>query len=293
MGDLKDTGHSMVYPQFYHIGLPKTGTTTIQHVLRSDDRLHVTGTRFFSRFAYWEKPFSHAKPGQINIASEENLVLQMEDFGKLHLLLSRIRRCAPNANIIVTIREQRSLLESRYKYNFPWHGGYHRNFEEWLRSAQGMDYLSVCMYSSLYDSIRAFFPANQIHFLMFEELKVNYAGFFKKFYGILNLAPPPELIASAVSKNESLTENELYILKKLNRFKMFRKDSTLARYELALFLKIASAFRNRERKRDDFRWIKNHAAAAIEKDFASENKGLAERDIFSIDKLVQFNYIVQ
>lgn len=280
------------YPQYYHIGLPKTGTTTIQHILRSDDRINLIGNRYFNKFDYWKRPYTFLKEGKLNIVSEENQILQMDNFGKLSLLLSRIQRCAPAAHIIITIREQRDLLESRYKYNFPWYGGYSKDFQFWLESGQGMDYLSICMFSSIYDSILAFFPKEQIHFLLFEDLKFDYNSFLADFYGILNLQAPPGALTRRIVKNESISESELLILKRLNRFKLFKADNKLARYELQFFKRVAGWLANPVKKYDAFRWNGIVGREKIEQDFARENSSMVKSGILSGDKLKKYNYLL-
>jgi hypothetical protein len=278
------------YPLFYHIGMPKTGTTTVQQVFRSDSRINVIGNRYFNLFEYWKAPFSAYKEGKINIVSEENLVLQMNGFGKLNLLLSRIKRCAPQAHIIVTIREQRALMESRYKYQFPWYGGYSKDFSEWIESSQGMDYLSICMYASIYKSMLAFFPKEQIHFLLFENLKNDYDLFFKDFYSIIGLDFKD---LPRIYENKSLSESELSVLKRLNRFKMLRSGTVLSKYELSAFIKIAKIFKRKDTRQSEFRWDNLKFRERIEHDFTSENTELIDLGLFTREDLKRYNYLLE
>jgi Sulfotransferase domain len=279
-------------PIFFHIGLPKTGTTTIQHVARKDPRIHVVGTRYFNRFEYWDNPVGFIDPEKVNLITEENQILQMPDFGKLSLFLGRIKKFAPHAHIILTIREQRDLLESRYKYQFDWHGGYTKSFDAWLRSGQGMDYLSICMYNDLYDSIRAFFPSEQIHFLLFEDLKTNFESFFKSLYDILGISVREELLPNPITKNKSLSESELSLIKRINSFKMFRGDNQMAKIEFAAYLKLAWLMVGKKiKKSDEFRWNNVTGHEAIEADMLFQNSSLVQKGILDQASLEKYNYL--
>ncbi|MTI37960.1 sulfotransferase domain-containing protein [Fulvivirga lutimaris] len=276
---------------FFHLGLPKTGTTTLQYLLRKDDRINYSGKRTLAQFKHWETPFEFKDFSKVNILSEENLLLQMEDLCKPYLLFKRIKNLNPEAEIIITIREQRDLLESRYKYNFHWHGGYNRSFDEWLRSSQGMEYLSNCMYATLYKMISAFFDHHKIHFLLFEELKQNPESYYNRFYNILGLTKPDEKF-DTVKKNVALTERELLVLKKMNNVKLFRSNSKWAKYELKLFLKIASFWKADQKKYEAFRW-NDSLYSSINEDFREENKDLIAMGLFNENDLAKYGYLLK
>jgi Sulfotransferase domain len=278
---------------FFHIGLPKTGTTTIQHVLKMDKQINLISTRHFNKFDYWEKPVDFIDPTKVNFISEENQILQMDGFGKFELFLSRVKKFSPDAHIILTIREQRDMMESRYKYQFDWHGGYTKSFNEWIRSGQGMDYLSICMYNTLLDSISTFFPKEQIHFLLFEDLKMDFAKFFQTIYSLIDLPTPKGLLDFPVSKNQSLSEPELSVIRNLNHFKIFKRDSLLAKYEFAVYKKIAAQFAGKEKKKlPTFRWDHVDGRIEIEKDFAWQNSQIAKRGMVNEESLLKYRYLL-
>lgn len=279
-------------PLFFHIGLPKTGTTTIQHIVKSDARINTISTRHFNRFEYWEKRFDFIQSEKVNLITEENQILQTADFGKFILFLSRVKQFSPDAHIILTIREQRDLLESRYKYQFNWHGGYTKSFEDWLRSGQGMDYLSICMYGSVYEAMLSFFPADQIHILLFEDLKTNFIGFFNSLYDILGLPFPEDLIREPVAKNTALSEPELLFIRRLNRFKLCRGDQSIAKYEFALYKKIASMVKDNQKKCLEFRWDQVQHHKDIEHDFSLQNGILVNKKVITAELLRKYNYLL-
>jgi len=280
------------YPKFYHIGLPKTGTTTLQTILRRDPRVHCIGSRYFNTHQWWTEDYEgETDEGNIiDIVSEENIVLQSGNFGKLINTLYRIQKIRPDAHIILTVREQRNLLCSRYKFNIPQVVGFSESFEDWLKSGQGMDYLSLCLYENLFRTINLYFPEEQIHFLLFEDLEICSEIFFNTFYSILGLDVPD--CRSRVKENVSLTDSELYIIKQFNRLKLFRGSSFLSRMEAKMFRCMAKPFKNKKRKMDCFKWGTSLLFKNIEKDFAETNRKLVARGIFSRNKLAGSGYLL-
>lgn len=278
------------YPKLFHIGIPKTGTSTIQHNLRNDNRINLIQKKYFNTYEWWTKCYDYYNDNLINIVSDENLILQV-NYGKLILTLSRIQYIVPDAQIILSIREQRELLKSRYKSTISYHTGVYKSFEEWLKSSQGMDYLSVCMYDTVYRTISTFFPANQIHLLLFEDLKYNYCQFFKKLYSIIGIEMPKHCEQNVI-KNKSLTEFELLIIKRMNRFKIFRNDNKLAINEAKLVRKYAALFKDPQKTVNCFQWSENKLFNNIEKDIRRENQQLIRKNMLDRDKLVSYDYLI-
>lgn len=279
-------------PSIFHLGLPKTGTTTIQYILGKDPRINLIRNRYFNTIDWWTMDWRFSKPGMINVVSEENQVLQSEGFVKFVIALSRIRRASPQALILLTIREQRSLLESRYKFNIPYYLGYYGSFQEWLASSQGLDHISTSMYYTMYKTINSFFPRDQIFFLLFEELANDYGNFFKNLYQILCIPLPSDLEVDII-KNQSLPVSELFVIKRLNKYKVFRKDTNVARAEERIIRNIAKLAGNRNKRITDFNWGDTAFFKSIEKDFAYENTKLCEENILEQGKIKKYNYLLQ
>jgi len=178
------------------------------------------------------------------------------------------------------------MLESRYKFCIPYYEGCHYEFRDWLVSGQGMDYLSISMYASMYKAINAFFPKENIHFLFFEDLKHDPRKFYDGLYKILEISQPDSLDLWRHS-NPSLSEPELRAIKKLNRFKIFRGDSRLARLEMKLFMKLASRLRDPMKQEDEFRWGTSNFHENIERDFRIENAEMCKSGVFPEARAVQ------
>lgn len=277
-------------PDLYHIGIPKSGTTTIQSLLRKDERLHRIGSHLIGSYKYWEQDFmKECHPDRINIVSNENLVLQSGELGKLSTTLFNIRTLNPNAKILVTIREQRSALVSRYKYNFPYWDGFTLEFEEWLKAPQGLDYIGISLYSALYRTICAFFPKENVHFMLFEDLKEDQDAFIDTFYKLVGVSPIK--LTETIHSNRSLSDPELMFLKRINHFKLFRSGNEISKKELEAFKTMARWFRNYDKKYECFKWNDTPFLRALEKNFSASNKELAELGIVSKGKLQKFGYL--
>ena len=278
-------------PTLIHIGLPKTATSTIQHLLRNDDRINLIKNLYFNTPDYWCDDFAFCKKNKINVLSEENLIVQSANRGKLYMTLSRMAKIAPDAIILVTIREQRSMMLSRYKYNIPYWDGFTHSIENWLKTGQGMDYLSMCMYGSLFKTINSFFPVNQIQFMHFEALKDDYNGFFEELYNLIGITVPDN-INDKTKRNITRSDQELLLIKKFNKFKIFRKGGYLSQEEARYIKRIAMKFSNKNNNHKIFNWGESDYFKKIEKDFLLENKIAIELGVLKLEDLKKFGYLL-
>ena len=107
-------------PDYYNIGLPKTVTTSLQSILKNDNRFDLFCKKRIFQTTNWydsdvEKIF-RVKDNKVGFFSDESFLRQQGRNFKHTVSLERLRFKNPNAKIIVTIREQKSFLESRYKH---------------------------------------------------------------------------------------------------------------------------------------------------------------------------------
>lgn len=124
--------------------------------------------------------------------------------------LERLRFKNPNAKIIVTIREQKRFLESRYKHGIV-RGNISSNFEDWLISEEGLDFLSLCDYNNLYSIIRTFFKSENIRFFLYEDLNNDYNKYYREIFQFIGLSIPDNL-----SNEKKMSEHIQVILSKIN-----------------------------------------------------------------------------
>ncbi len=282
------------YPSVFHIGLPKTGTTTIQHILGQDQRVNLMMVRNYNTVDWFNKEFDLCKPDKVNVLSEENILLHMNIDGhgyvKSSIMLERMAQTQPNAQIILTIREPKKLLCSRYKYHIPYWEGYSKDFEDWLGTQQGADYCSICCYRNMYKQILTYFPKEQIHFILFEDLIHDKEAYIKKYYEIIGLNLLPEIDLNT-HQNENLTEPEIKAIKKLNRFKVFKKGGKLSQMEANLYRKLVKRKRDKSKKVEDFKWQKTRLFKGWEKEFYDQNKFLVEEGLVDAHKMKKYGYL--
>jgi hypothetical protein len=202
------------WPQFFHIGAPRTGTTTIQVTLSADSRVNLFRSQFFNTPLWYSgRPDFEVASDRVNVLSAETLVRKHEQRFKFPTTLEHIQRVAPGAQIILTIREQRAWLLSRYRWGVG-SAGLCGSFEKWLRSPEGGDFLSIGRFATLLRFAHALFPREQVHVMLFEDLRDNYPGFFCRLYGLLGLAAPA--LRRTVA-NPSQPDGELVVRRMLNR----------------------------------------------------------------------------
>ena len=276
-----------MYPDFFHIGIPKSGTTTIQAVLEMDSRINKISSRYFQTPKYFMEDYNHCKHDLLNIESDETIVRQDGNYSKFTETIFHIWNKKPSTNIIVTIREQKSMLVSRYKYAI--HNGTKTgSFQKWLFSKQGMDFISIANYSMLYRAINMYFPQNQIHFLLFEEMKYDYFNFFRRLYKILGLKMPSEI--KLLNKNKGLNNNQIYMLEKLNKYRIFSMPEFISKIEFSIHKKLATFFSRYMEETKDF-W-ENDTLRKIEEEFRLSNQGLIKMQVFDADTLSTYGYML-
>lgn len=180
------------YPQYFHIGVPKSGTTTLQRALGDDPRIHVARSRHFNTSRFYVETYPEAPADRVLVESDETLVKGDGTFSKAHVTLARIHEVSPDAHIILTIREQRSLLLSAFKHNLRV-GLPEATLTDFLLSPRGTDFIAFTQYATLLELIGLHFPKDHVHVVPFEWLRDEPSRFFGRVYEVLGLLPPPDL----------------------------------------------------------------------------------------------------
>ena len=143
----------------------------------------------------------------------------------------------------------------------------------------------------MYREINTYFPKEQIHFLLFEDLKQDQVAYIKSYYDILGLEVTDNLKLNA-HRNESLTEQEIKRIKNLNRFKCFKKGGWFSRKEADLIKRIAKRKQPSKEKVADFQWGNTPLFKGWEADFYKQNQFLADKQIVDSEKLKAYGYIL-
>lgn len=228
----------------FHIGIPKSGTTTIQQTLANDNRIVVTRSRHFTSKDWWCSENNRNNKNKLIIESNETLISGGFQKVKFSQVVERMYKTNKNAKIIITIREQESALLSMYKYHINNNFEGVKSLENWMYNTNlGMDYLSICMYGNIAKILLSYFNHKQIHFLFFEELKKDPLIFYEKFYSILDIPFKKENMGKKALNVMPFNSNQLYTLAKFNNFSISKVKAS-GQYK---FSKIRS-FENRIKK---------------------------------------------
>lgn len=287
----------VIKPDFFHIGIPKAGSTSIQNLLEKDKRVVVTRSRFYTSNNWWKNYTLKEQKNKIVIESNETLIsggFQKVKFGQT---IERFHRINPNAKIILVIRDQRKATLSMFKYHIK-HSFYGtKSFENWLfKTDLGMDYLSLCFYGNILEMLLMYFSKEQIKVLFFEELISNEKTFYEKLYDFIGLKLQIDTFEK--SNINSLTDNQLYTLSILNNFSFNPKKSenpffskTISKIEKKLKNLIIKNFTFTPSK-NFFDWNSIKSKEKIFNDFAYSNNKIIELGFVTKEDLKKYKYII-
>lgn len=270
-------------PEYFHIGLPKTGTTTIQEVMESDNRINlIMKSGYLTTISPHITLYPNYDSDKINIESDEGIIIH-----NLYFTLKRISELNPDAKIIVTIREQRALLISGYKQVIR-SGKFSGTFIDFLNSKFGINFIEFSDYSTLYDILTIFIKKENVHFLVFEKLKDDYSNFFKELYGILGLGVPSDL--EITKANVSFKDSQLNLERKLNRMMILKRDSRFGEFEFRAHRSIKRFIRKHFNQSNvkQIQWKTEGINILLEKHFSKSNQEFIEKTGFELKK---YNYL--
>jgi len=289
---------STQYPAIFHIGIPRSGTTTIRTVLSQDSRINLCQRCLIQTPQWYNNIDLGVKHDSVNVLSDETIVKQDGNHCYFMTTLERISRIAPDAQIVVTLREQRSWLLSRYKFGIG-KGTISSSFKDWLVSPQGVDFLSIASYSTLYKAITLFFPKENIHLLLFEVMKNEYERFFNDLYQILGLSIQN---LEPVAVNASFSAEVLVKKRSLNRLPFmshrpgtgqpnlfFRVQHRFIRELMKFAFRSSSGASSVKKQPSDIIWGDTPFFKAIEKDFRISNAEL--QSLYDIN-LESYGYLI-
>jgi len=227
-----------------HIGYPKTATTTLQIGLFSrcpdlnylgkflpshrfaDDALHdLMWTAQMGNFSAWrEMKQVHGaalmqavqrEPDKVSVLSSENFLHSWSQ--SPDVVAKRLHEVAPEARILITVREQVAFLRSWYR----WHGGYGQylflnkyideacefplSADEWLHyqfAAPDRNVIGILEYDAIIDAFEDLFGADRVHVLCYETLVKNPMDYFGAIAEVFALP-----LAQVVEALENVHEN--------------------------------------------------------------------------------------
>ncbi|WP_442508723.1 sulfotransferase domain-containing protein [Novipirellula sp. SH528] len=230
---------------YAHIGIPKSGTTTVQNNLMRDPRINYINTFYFHKADYWQTKDFELAEDKTNIVSNETFSVRGEHSGKIPLrsIMQRLTDECEDVRILLTIRNQNTALSSMFRFRIL-NGAYFHDFEDWLNGDEGMDYYAATQYGTLIRSLIEFVPLHRIRVLFFEELATSPASFYEQLYQFLNLSLDPKQIEVNRHSNPTSPPEFVYAKNVANRF-ITGRFRTTRRVNSWMMRLLAPRFRNR------------------------------------------------
>ena len=273
----------------FHIGIPKSGTTSVQSTLNNDDRLLITRSRYFTSKDWWIDEYPEYPSDKIVMESNETLVSGGFRKVKFIEVLKRMHHVNPQAKILLTIRRQESALLSMYKYHIKFgHKGV-KSLSHWAEETDlGIDYLSICMYESVIRAILLYFPKDQVHVMPFEWLVDDPHAFYEHLYEIIGIPFRESVMQKQALNVMRFDERELYSLVKLSAIS-FRKDSFLHTLDMKFKRKLSTLFKMKPP--EGFFEINSLAGYEnIKEEFENSNRYIVDNGFVSEEMMTKFGY---
>lgn len=222
-------------PQVLHIGFSKCASTYLRAIFRAHPRIHlVFKSGFFTPFLAPELTFAdyqrlfHDGPGVVNVESDEHLTLpgvhptlgvrttNLDEFARV---ADRIRACLPDVKLIMVIRNQVSLLVSRYSEYLITGGslGFESFAAALLGSAPGDNLWYQNHYRQLVAILEERFPPDQLLVLMQEAMRDETAATVTQVLEFIGLDVAGHLQDGLRSERRSLSYAGMHLLAFLNR----------------------------------------------------------------------------
>lgn len=197
---------------YIHVGLPKTATTTLQnHFLTLMDNFNLIGQPLSNQnlsiqeiihtitdcesIEYDESQLAKKISNHITqnklILSEESFSIGSSLLGRVSRLeiTRRLKRLFPNAKILLTLREQKSIIKSFYLQKRKVDINFNQSFNQWFEYNKSIMYKQNIFNYFFYDkTIKMYedeFGKENIKILLFEEFLSNQKKYFENIYDFL------------------------------------------------------------------------------------------------------------
>lgn len=250
---------------FFHFGLPRTGSTTVQHNIfpELEDYLFVCAPYTQENVAFNKLQYADdilfqqqeladtlafirkQSPDKGILISDENFFGSPNaNFMNRSHIAKRLAACCPEAELILFIRDQRSLIQSLYNQfvkSGSFFGKMSKGFisspgrglawqqyisapPKWTRELRYIDYQAwMSIEHFFYDDILDFYKAHfsQVHVVLYEEFSENPVAVMKKLEEIFDSRFTTKAYDAlgGTPKNASLSSRQLYRVSLGNRIK--------------------------------------------------------------------------
>jgi len=230
------------HPQVLHIGFSKCASTYLRALFRAHPKIHlVFKSGFFTPFLAKEMTFADYQAffcnevAKINIESDEHLTLpgihpelgvRTTNLAEFARVADRIRRFLPEVKIIVIIRNQASLIVSRYS-EFLITGG-SLSFEAFASKLMGEDGRENIFYQNYYSEIIKIleerFPRSNLLILLQEAMREDTRRTAITISQFIGLGDILTLTRGLRAERRSLSLAGMQLLRWLNKY-LIRRPS--------------------------------------------------------------------
>jgi hypothetical protein len=295
-------------PDALHIGFSKCASTFLQALFEQHPSIFlVNQSHYFSPFEYSKYPdgqqdylrlFRGAAAGQLRLESDEHIVMPLfhpvldsaaTTLDSVIEVCRRIKSVAPQARIILVIRNQADLIVSRYSEYIL--GGGKDDFETFLNeflscSEDGLNYFQN-YYARILDILETEFSPGRVLIILQEELAIDEPGTLEKLSNFLEIPVQRPERRGMVARRVGLSALGIKIVRNFNRLLVKRQKMSFREAEVRIpflmykvlqrALRIADFYLPRSLKGDKNAVLTDVARQRIAAEFAADNADLARK----------------
>lgn len=253
------------HPQVLHIGFSKCASTYLRAVFRAQPGVHlVFKSGFFTPLLSMEMTFDQYQSlfrnedQIVNVESDEHLTLpgvhpelgvRSTSIEQFEEVADRIKKLLPDVRIVMVVRNQASLMVSRYS-EFLITGG-SLTFPEFasrlLVDEDGVNRHFQNYYSRIIDILEQRFPKSNFLVMMQEAMREHPAETDRAIAAILSLERLEPMKKGLRSERRSLSKAGLSLLRRLNSFLVIKSsiggEPPETRIPLAIYRNVVRAVR--------------------------------------------------
>lgn len=286
-------------PQVLHIGFSKCASTYLRALFRGHPRVHLAfKTGYFTPFLAAGMTFREYQgffsddSGTVNVESDEHLTLpgihpalgvRATNLGQLAEVADRIRATLPDVRLIMVVRNQASLIVSRYSEYLIQGGAL--SFDEFadalLGRTSGRNDHFQNFYFQIVQLFERRFSREQLLVLLQEEMREDTASTIERISRFCGLETPLVIRKGMLSERRSLSVIGMRLLAAINRVLVRRSSIGGAppetRVPLAVYLTVVKCVRAadyyllRRMSADAKSLLTDERVRDIQEAFASDN----------------------
>jgi hypothetical protein len=233
---------SRLHPQVLHVGFSKCASTYLRAVFRAQPRVHlVFKSGFFTPFLAPEMTFEQyqslfrSDDSVINVESDEHLTLpgihptlgvRSTSLEQFETVADRIKSHLPDVKIVMVIRNQASLMVSRYSEYLITGGSL--DFEDFasrlMSDDDGVNRHYQNYYSRLIEMLERRFPRENLLIMLQEAMRERPEATDAAIASVLGLVRLEAMKKGLRSERRSLSVAGMFLLRRLNRILVIRSS---------------------------------------------------------------------